>query len=142
MRILILLTLLSGCSVERPANQPADPPLGADEAEALVLAAWTEALLPDARGRALSDPPPILWFEGDCLDYSDDSFCETGRTSTVPGDVEIHILARPRASETALAHELLHWALHETGCGWDGGHEEGEWDLVIPLQWELYDAGL
>ncbi len=133
----IVVAILSGCSVERPSNPPADPPLGTEEVESAALAAWSDAL------GSVADPPPILWFEGECLDYSDSTptFCEDGRTQFVPGDVEIHLAARPVASQTALAHELLHWSLHETGHGWDGDHSSAEWGLLDPLNAELAAAG-
>lgn len=138
MRAALLSVLAFGaCAVERPSNPPADPPPGADDVEAAALDSWAAAL-----GRQLGDPPPILWFEGACLDYSDDTYCEDGRTAFAPGDVEIHLVTRPLASQTALAHELLHWALHEVGRGWDGDHTADEWTLVEPLQAELAEEGM
>lgn len=138
----LLALLLAACSVERPSNPPADPPPGVDVAEEMILEAWSAALLPG--GRALTDPPPVLWFEGRCLDYGEG--CgeaePDGATLFVPGDVEIHLIARPLVSDTALAHELLHWALHDIGRGWDGEHTTPEWSLVAPLKAALAGDGL
>lgn len=139
LAILLLTVLVAGCSIERPANPPADPPPGSDLVEAAAIEAWSAAL-----NAHLTDPPPVLWFEGTCLEY--DGGCDAqesdGATVFVPGDIEIHLIAYPHASQSALAHELLHWSLHETGHGWDGDHTEDEWELVEPLQEELAEEGL
>jgi hypothetical protein len=142
---VLLLVMLVGCvTPPMPTNALADPPAGADEALDLAVAAWADELL----GGRRPAPPAVVWFEGECLDYPEHQLehvpCMIGRywSPNGPGlEPEIHLLVSERPSDSALAHELLHWGLDRLG-DLDAAHAGPRWDLVASVESTLREGGL
>lgn len=133
--------MLAGCRVAPPwpENTPAEPPARADEAAEMVAAAWSARLsLPEPL-----DPPPVYWFEGECLRYSESDWCDPGSywDDSWPYYAEIHLVLYDRISDSFLAHEMLHAALGELGNA-DADHVHPAWEAVGEVRQSLVDAGL
>jgi hypothetical protein len=145
MRLGLLLVALAACSVPQPSNEEVDAPPGADEAAAIVVAEWSERL---GVGLDVSEMPVVRWFEGPCLDYGDG--CESvagghldgGYAYSLFADAEIHLLFRPTVHQTSLVHEVLHWALDESGVHSDASHRSWAWGDVGEVMVTLAEAGL
>jgi hypothetical protein len=135
VRALALLALVAcTSSPPLPENDLTSPPPRAEDAQALAVEA-----LEDVFGE-LGDPPPVLWFAGACLEYEDDPRCMGGMYF---GE-EIHVI-RPSTdvpSRSALAHELIHWALHVAHGDSDADHLRADWGLVDPITRALRAEGL
>ncbi len=131
---LALVALLAGCGAPMPYNELADPPPGADCATDIAISSWEYAF-----GKELGDPPPILWFEGECLDYG--ARCLYGATMVGYSEPpEIHLLADEPIGDGHLAHEVLHWALYRLGRE-DEDHSAPEWNNVNYVRDRLRAAG-
>lgn len=141
-RLALVALLAAGCpSIPEPLNAEVEPPAGAGPAAELARAEWAGRLSAD-----LGELPVIRWFEGPCLRWPDDvEQCLDGSTWTPHGlldaDVEIQLVAVAPVHRSALAHELLHWALDESSGDADGDHGAPEWDQVAEVDAALEAAG-
>lgn len=130
-----------------PDQQLTDPPEGAKEAVGVVL--WELARRvgsPVASGDTLS----ILWFVGSCVRYTDPAGCGECRDGCAHYTdgferLELHVAIserwNERPSDTALVHELTHWALWVVGRD-DRHHEHRVWSDELILRDELAYLGL
>lgn len=148
MRSLVLALLVGACAPPLPQNPLATPPQGDLLAADIARAAWSERL--DAPWLADAELPAIQWFRGECLEYDSlekfrfpdlrDAGCPTGNWFGGGAHVA-HVLVRPTISRSALAHEMLHWALTEVS-GDPGDHTGAIWDQVSEVNAAIQEAGL
>ncbi len=124
----LLLCLLAGCvEVPLPRGEEVHPPLAPQAIDASA-AQWSAVLDID-----LGDPPPVLWFNQYCLHYDseDDGRCVMGRSFLwwYYDSPQIHLAYRG-TTNSALDHELLHWALNERDGDPDEDHTDDAWGLT------------
>lgn len=135
-RLVLAAFFLVGCEVPQPVNTEVAAPAGADEALEIAVGEWA-ARVPHAGRLDVGDLPEVRWFAGNCLDYPEypDS-CILGMYTWVDfAEPEIHLLvAYPK-----VAHETLHWALHQVGRD-DPDHEAPEWDDLHEVEIEVLRA--
>jgi hypothetical protein len=141
--LLLVLAALAACSVPQPLNAEVAAPAGADDAAAIVVQEWSERL-PHAARLSVGDLPTVRWFAGDHLDYGggDAGDKVNGDFKWTPFDAEIHLLVRDTIADSALAHEVLHWALDELGGDPDGDHRGAAWAELGDVRADLLKAGL
>lgn len=140
---LILACLVSSCGVPWPENPGAKEPAGTSLAVGLTVQFWSEHF----PGIEFPPPPPISWFQGECLEYDEleePYECTIGMYLFNCFDEEIHIIAEATPSSTALTHELLHWALHQSGTveNGDPDHQHPLWKEVKVITQILKDEDL
>lgn len=127
MRVVLVAVLLSGCVVTPNEARPG-------QAEAVELA-WGVYGSPEPA-------PGIHWMAGadlDCMDgfgWTDDATgvgetCLQGRSLIAQRVAQIAIREGDRFSETALVHELYHFALHDLTGDADAWHEGAGWGRYV-----------
>lgn len=141
-RVAVLLLCAVGCDViEYPSNQEVPAPEGAGLAQEIAIDLWSGELDAD-----LWHPPEVRWFEGACLSYDgrDPGGCLMGLFQTAAlEEPQIHLAVEyPAVHRTALAHELLHWAIDESRGDSDHDHASPEWGLLGEAEERLAAAGL
>ena len=152
---VVVVGLLANCSTEAetgptptplPVQQPIEAHPRTDEAIAWLRAELEVLVAADV---ALAELPEILWFEGLCIRYEDLRGCDqcrAGCTHHVSGgeELELHV-ARPdwaKPSDTALTHELIHWALWVRDSDTDGDHLDSVWSEEVSIELALVAEGL
>jgi hypothetical protein len=148
----VLAVLWGGCFDGEPRPPLPEQPLtaspdGAEQAVEVTL--WElarRAGSPVVPGETLS----IVWFAGSCVRYSDPAGCgecRDGCTHYADGfqRLELHVAISERwgerPSDTALVHELMHWALWSVGTD-DRQHDHSVWSDELALRDELDYLGL
>lgn len=121
--------LVAGCALGAPVRRDLEETLA--EATPIIVAEW-EAVL----GVDLPDAAPVVVWHSDCVPFEGECYGALYRA----GDDEIDLLVPPshRVSDTALAHELLHWALLRTYGFGDHTHERHEWTRVDEINHVLW----
>lgn len=116
-------------------NALAPAPEFGDEAVELVTQRWAQLAGWVDIGRAR---PTVVWFFGECLEYDDaGETCFEGRY----WDGDLHVLWAQRAARTSLAHEVLHWTLHQWSGDPNPDHDHPLWKYVRFVNEELELAG-
>ncbi len=143
---LLLLVVLSACGIPEPFNQETAAPMLADQAAFIVQRGWEQEFGP------LCGRPEIRWFgpvEGrSCLDFGPDyrpGGCIQGIywQAWGSGEEQIQLLNYPTFHQSAMAHEMLHWAFDQaTDNDGDPDHLEPMWDKVKDIEQLLIDAGM
>lgn len=126
MRLLLaVLPAIAACAAPYPENPLSPAPEGYPVAKQRIIAAWEDEV------GQLGDPPLIFWFAGTCLNYGDgfDPCTKGAYWQEGDGQTEIHLVVTPNPADSSLAHELLHWALDETGDD-DPDHTDPLWERV------------
>lgn len=144
MRALVVIALLAcggppGTFAPSKARSPINVEVvmpRAAEAIALARTEWARRL-----GVQLPDAPRVRWFEGDPLRYKG---ATVAVHSMYRAGIEIQIggAEGKRPSATDLAHEMLHWALHESSRDGDAAHARPCWSQVGAVRMVLQEAGL
>jgi hypothetical protein len=141
MRGLLVLLLCGGCvewQVFEPLSSEVDAPEGADDAVELVVHEWADRL---SVGMAAEDAPPVVWYQPDaqgCLVYEHTDECITGSYQRVV----IHLAWSEHVRDSALAHELLHWALDMTAGDSDHDHAGPAWAQVDDVEESCWPLGV
>lgn len=129
-------------TIPPPLNTQVPGPYGWQEAAEIARAEWSRRL--DVK---LGDFPKITWYEGPCINYEvqieglTEFDCLLGAYIMNPKGAEIHLVYEEYPSDSALAHELLHWAIHKKGY-YDGDHDRPEWDQLQFVENKLLIDGL
>lgn len=146
-RIFLFLFLLvviyaKSPEISPPLNPQVPGPYGWQEAAEMAKKEWSRRL--DIK---LGEFPKITWYDGECIDYAipvaglTEFDCLVGAYIVSPKGDEIHLIYQEYPSESALSHELLHWAIREKGF-YDGDHTRPEWDQVKFVDYKILLDGL